>query len=107
MLGSLSSVRNTVPNLSIFFSTAPPELGRKCRPRLRFLRPILAFSAFAITALSASGQNITSTVNTNNEAVAIDVISSQNTIYVTTGDNTLTAINSATRRALWTSMRLH
>jgi YVTN family beta-propeller protein len=43
-----------------------------------------------------AAQNVTSTVTTNHEAVAIDVISSQNTIYVTTGDNTLTAINGAT-----------
>ena len=86
MFPSLSRVSNSVPKLSIFFSTVSADLRRIGRRRLGFLRPILAFSALAIAALSASGQNITSTVNTNNEAVAIDVISSQNTIYVTTGD---------------------
>ncbi len=80
MFGSLSSVRNTIPNLSILFSTAPPDLRRMGRRCLGFLRPILAFSALTIAALSAFGQNITSTASTNNEAVAIDVISTQNTI---------------------------
>src|ERR1700722_3807724 len=95
MFGSLSSMRNAVPKLSIFWSTVFADLARIGGLRLGFLRATLAFSLLAIVTLPVSGQNITSTVNTNNEAVAIDVISSQNTIYVTTGDNTLTAINGA------------